>query len=207
MFSQSQSIALAFVAIAALAGHSGGAVIHVVPPEPIISANTPENRNEPFDVNDDGAVDFIVQNDGFAVIFLQLGDNRVSSRVNDFGGRHVPDGYFIGATLAPGLDWASVIVGGGLEFGASVQTCSGGFCVGDFSALGAFLGLEFDIGGATHYGWARLQGDPFFVRLEVQEWAYETVPGRPIASGAIPEPGGAALAAFAAALLALRRRR
>jgi hypothetical protein len=99
------------------------------------------------------------------------------------------------------------VVNPDFRIGTDVHACSGGFCVGDFSVLGAFLGLEFDIGGQTHYGWARLQGDPFFVRLEVQEWAYETVPGRPIASGAIPEPGGAIFVLLAGAMLALKRRR
>ena len=209
VFSQSQSNALAFVAIAALAGHSGGAVIRVVPPEPIISANTPENRNEPFDVNDDGAVDFIIENDGFSVSFVPPVDNAVSSRIGELIGRHVESGAFIGATLdSPGEWLGGFQVSPTLRIGPDVHACSGGFCTGDFSALGAFLGLEFDIGGETHYGWARLQGDPFFVRLEVA--------GVGVRDGARPadhlrgDPRTrrrGACRTLAASLLALRRRR
>ncbi len=54
------------------------------------------------------------------------------------------------------------------------------------------LGLSFDIGGQTHYGWMRLT-DVSETEFLVHDWAYETHPGFGIIAGVVPEPGTMAL--------------
>ena len=69
-----------------------------------------------------------------------------------------------------------------------------------------FLGLAFDRGGDTHYGWIRLQledqgsfnGPPEGAsdKITVVDWAWNNVPGAPILAGAIvPEPSSLQLLA------------
>ncbi len=51
-----------------------------------------------------------------------------------------------------------------------------------------YLGLQFQINGETHYGWARLnvhfvESDQLLVQAVLTGYAYETVPDKPIAAG------------------------
>jgi len=62
------------------------------------------------------------------------------------------------------------------------------------------LGLSFDIGGQTHYGWIRMTDDSE-TAFVVHDWAYETQSGFGINAGVVPEPGTMAL--FACGLGAL----
>lgn len=76
--------------------------------------------------------------------------------------------------------------------------------------IDAFIGLQFDIGGNTHYGWVEANADGGNVTLE--RYAYEDQANTPIVTPAlataVPEPGSLALLATGAAgLLALGRRR
>jgi hypothetical protein len=77
-----------------------------------------------------------------------------------------------------------------------------------------FLGLRFNIGANTHYGWIRLNmglGDPVpAYPTTIVDWAFEDTPGTAIDAGAgIPEPttvGSLAALAIGAAGLRLRRK-
>lgn len=75
-----------------------------------------------------------------------------------------------------------------------------------------YVGLRFDLAGATHFGWVEIDADPFLAELTLTRFGYENTPDTAIAAGAgvsaVPEPGTLALlAAGAAGVLALRRRR
>ena len=50
------------------------------------------------------------------------------------------------------------------------------------------MGVEFDIDGATHYGWINLRVAELGPGVEIYGWAYESTPNTPILAGAIPEP-------------------
>ena len=73
------------------------------------------------------------------------------------------------------------------------------------SVTGAFLGLEFPINGASHFGWVRVDIDNVAGTFRIVDWAYEDEPGVGILT---PEPGSLALlAAGAAGVAGLRRRK
>jgi len=72
----------------------------------------------------------------------------------------------------------------------------------------AYIGLEFPIGGVSHFAWMRVSIDNAAGSFVLHDWAYETEPGAGIAAGAIPAPGALGLlAAGAAGLTTLRKRR
>lgn len=63
-----------------------------------------------------------------------------------------------------------------------------------------FLGLQFTIAGATHYGWVRLSVDGTAdVTATVHDWAYNDQARGAIRTGAVPEPASLALLALGAA--------
>jgi hypothetical protein len=81
-----------------------------------------------------------------------------------------------------------------------------------------FVGLEFDIGGNTHYGWVRVsvvRGPNILddLQLTIHDWAYQDTPGAAIVAGQgippLPEPGSLAMLALGAvgALALLRYRK
>lgn len=51
-----------------------------------------------------------------------------------------------------------------------------------------YIGIEFEINAAIHYGWIEVQGHWSYPSAFVWGWAYESTPGMPISAGAIPEP-------------------
>lgn len=96
----------------------------------------------------------------------------------------------------------------GTPTGAMVQSVSGGVDSW-LEAPNQYLGLRFDIAGATHYGWARLTVNAD-TTATLHDWAYESRAGRGIATGqtTVPEPGTLALLALGAAGVgAMRTRR
>ena len=81
--------------------------------------------------------------------------------------------------------------------------------IGLFNGLeSAYLGLQFQEGGQTYYGWARV-GVPYtgMNAVWLYDYAYETVPNTPILAGegAVPEPTTISLFLLATALITLKR--
>jgi len=74
-----------------------------------------------------------------------------------------------------------------------------------------FLGVEFDIGGQTHYGFVRLDvlasTGPSNISAQITGYGYESVPGAPVRVGLIPEPGSLSLLGLGIVGLAAWRRR
>jgi hypothetical protein len=70
----------------------------------------------------------------------------------------------------------------------------------------AFAGVEFTEGGQEHFGWIQLDLSSNYNTLTAISWAYNNVPGAPIAAGdtgqtATPEPATAALSLLSAGFL------
>jgi hypothetical protein len=55
-------------------------------------------------------------------------------------------------------------------------------------ATNRYLGLQFEINGRTHYGWARLSVDMFEGERTLTGYAYETVPNKAIIAGKTKGP-------------------
>jgi hypothetical protein len=83
----------------------------------------------------------------------------------------------------------------GLVPSSTFTACVDIGCIGLFTGLeSAYAGLQFQIDGQTHYGWARV-GAPLggLNGGWIYEYAYDTRPGVPILAGAVPEPSTWAL--------------
>ena len=75
-----------------------------------------------------------------------------------------------------------------------------------------YLGLEFEIDGQEHYGWARLNvtnGPGISIDTVLTGYAYNTVAGQPILAGqgSVPEPGTLGLLALGSLGLGFWRRK
>lgn len=103
------------------------------------------------------------------------------------GGNPEPltNGFEIGQSSGDGqLDW----FGTNTDFSTLIR-CLSGTCAGRFKGQHAYMGVEFDIAGGTHYGWIDLYVAEYGPYAEIYGWAYETDPGVSILAGAgIPEP-------------------
>lgn len=90
-------------------------------------------------------------------------------------------------------------------------TFGGNFYDETFSQMiRGYVGLPFDIGGNTHWGWADVSvdhlGDTGTGTLLLHGYGYETLPNTPVPAGAVPEPVGTAMLILGAAALGARRR-
>lgn len=138
-----------------------------------------------FDLNADGITD--------ATLFSRDGQfgilSTATSRIAGISGGPLDANSFsypfssgdvIGADLLGSLTWNS---GSSALIGSS--------SIGHIGLWGAnigYVGVEFQIGSDTHYGWIEIEVPFFFAGGYIRSYAYESEPGRPIIAGAIPEP-------------------
>jgi hypothetical protein len=97
-----------------------------------------------------------------------------------------------GNTIGPAQSWTGASPAKAVSqtyYGARVG--HGGWSGG--AGETGFAGVQFDIGGQTHYGWIRLQLGSNPGQITATEWAYEDCPDTPITAGATT--GGANCAA------------
>jgi hypothetical protein len=145
-----------------------------------------------LDLNHDGVVDFTIANttnyttdQAFWDLFAKGPPGN--SIVGTFVGGGFPasaHAFFAGAQIGPGKHFfpgaaklASFYYGGG-------GNSSHGNWV---NVTNRYLGVKFQIGGQTHYGWARftvkVTKTPINIFAELTGYAYETVPDKPIVAG------------------------
>jgi hypothetical protein len=197
------------ITIIATASLSGAAVVHSIADPPFETDRTTGIAD--LDVDGDGRVDLQISNDSSSVMLLPTLQNRVVEDLLDSTAASLLIGTSIGEVIDTEFyEWVYTRrISEDFALGPSFQFCAsnggGRFCLGNFLTEPGFIGIEFDIGGELHYGWLRAIGHPNNVRSTIFEWAYEDVPGRAIAAGAIPEPGVTLLSLAGVLCLALRR--
>ena len=132
-----------------------------------------------LDLNNDGVADF-----RFAETQTNFhGGNLV---IQPLAMNHVVQSGYFAAALPAGA-----AVGPGVKFGGLKAVMEGSFALsgstGHFgpwvNAKNKFLGLEITINGQSHFGWARISFPTFGVGV-LTGYAYETIPGKTILTGA-----------------------
>lgn len=147
-----------------------------------------------MDLNADSVIDFYFSH------FMQTGTyygGLINYSINAGGMLPASGNGFVGATstigtMVSGL-YAGVPIGSSLSF-LSGYGLLGGYAVvsgiystslpvGDFNPVERFAALRFDIGGNTHYGWARCEVFPDGSQTIIKDYAYNATPNTPINSG------------------------
>lgn len=77
---------------------------------------------------------------------------------------------------------------------------------GEFLGQHAYIGVEFDIAGASHYGWINISVGEHSPWVAIYGWAYESTPGMPIMAGAIPEPSALSLIGIGALAILYKKK-
>lgn len=207
-------LASALVLVAALTAFSQGTIVYtrmplnIVPPEfpwdaegyrAIADGNPNNAQSVVLDINGDGENDYhFICGMDFGV--SSLGDNKVAGYFitpwDQPWARALPANALIGPNISP-VAWI------GNQDSPRSLALSSWRDIGDPSFMGigefagvasAYLGLQLQIEGRTHYAWLRLGaplaplGGGWFY-----DYAYETRPDTPILAGAIPEPSTVAL--------------
>mgnify|MGYP000976692328 CR=1 FL=1 len=140
--------------------------------------------------------------------------NRVLSEMLPFPSQSgvpqpLPAGFPLGATSDSGdLRWFAGIPGADYDtdfYGLAICVSSG--CGGNFLGQHAYMGVEFERGGAVHYGWVLLNVASHYPSGTIEAWAWETRPGVPICAGAVPEPSTWALLVGGGVLMVWFRRK
>ena len=181
------------------AGAAGVSVLALAPPADAKIIYTPAHVPilEPrglykLDLNHDGITDFNIANttnyntDQFFCNLVARGPlgNQV---VGTFVYRGFPanaHAFVAGGKIGPGDPFFPEQVElAGLYYGGGGPNSHGNF----LNVTNRYLGMKFQIGGQTHYGWARLTVkstiNPNVIYAELTGYAYEDVPDTPIIAG------------------------
>jgi hypothetical protein len=169
-----------------LAAEAGAAIIHVSPALPL---RIPFDSSLDIDLNGDGVLDLNFSNNSQDIFGHPLNGTRTVAYEllpleSAYRSADLDPEVWIGSSVPEGYVWTGEQV--------AIATCfnAGGLvCLGSFTNGLGYLGVEFQIEGATHYGWmALLAGEDFAIRMDIVDWAYESLPNTPIRAGQIPEP-------------------
>lgn len=136
-----------------------------------------------LDLNNDGVADFNFGSfgtfHGGQLLIHPHGSNRVIKNPVAFPGWYGASAMPAGATVGPGAMFNGRNLVLEAESFFSTYDTLGPW----LNAQNKFLGLEFTINGQHHYGWARISF-PSFGKGILTGYAYETVPDKPIITGA-----------------------
>lgn len=193
------------LSFACCAYHAARATVVYVDVEdmPVFGIGTPVHRY--IDLNADGIFDVMLtssQNDFRAT---SLEGSLVAGYVSplpNIGSRALP--FAVGEEIGPdgNNDWTW---NAGASFLVVVRDTGH---TGLWGPGTAYLGLEFEVEGAKHYGWVEIFM-PFLINGGyVTAYGYEALPNTAIVAGVIPEPATCAIAfSIVAFSYAIRRRR
>ena len=159
-------------------------ILTVVSP-PIHAGILPDEPPAVLDLDGDSVVDLIIPGGNVEIDVIPQESNRTLA-FDEFGtpyAANLADGSLIGAAAGDGMVW-------GLEPSvmSSCFNIGGVVCGGNYLGGIGYMGVEFDIGGLTHYGWIEIESREFIPWVDVHRWAYQSEPGVPIRAGQVPEP-------------------
>lgn len=143
----------------------------------------------PVDIDGDDVIDFTFSASVSSVGVRSEGSNRYiifPSPPPNIGGPVEPlyPEFEIGLTLqATDVEWFGINTDFSL-FGIWLWPGSSG----RFRGHNAYMGIEFHIDNAVHYGWINIDIHEDYPYGRIYGWAYESYPDTPIIAGAIPEP-------------------
>lgn len=193
--------ALAMAVCAALGPGQAEAGVVIIPVNTLLGTAD-------IDFNTDGTNEYTFSFDGSPIGF----ENILNTYTNQVVGYTIAPPDPKSGTYASLLHSGELVDGTDNYVNGSSVILSGAdfiFPFGDFFGNSGFAGLSFQLPGESgvHYGWAELHDSS--AGLTVVEVGYETVQDTGIVTPAlVPEPGSLALlAAGAAGVLAMRRRR
>ena len=155
-----------------------------------------------IDMDRNGADDFVFEAFTSFRIYSTVGGRSVGipKGGNDLGADSIPllDGFEINSLLPAPLEWVNSTQGMFNWIGATLHTRNFTGGAGYWNPnvpdiLRAFVGVEFDINGAAHYGWIDVTAGSIGNGGWINGWAYNTVPGEMILAGQVPEPSTWAL--------------
>jgi hypothetical protein len=182
-------------------------IIYVTPQQPIYYADVLDRSLE-LDLNGDGLADYLLICTLQGVYLSPQNNNSVIAD-GSYLVAALNQGEVISFSLNPAYQWinAGNVPGGNATIGASAIFDGEYFYTGNFSGLDAFIGLQFQFDGTTHYGWMEVNNYPNAAAGQVLGWAYETSPNTPITAGAVPEPSTFTLLAISGVAVGLLRRK
>ncbi|MDD4734845.1 MAG: PEP-CTERM sorting domain-containing protein [Kiritimatiellae bacterium] len=164
-------------------------IIYFRPDEPI-HMQTLTSKTVDFDLDFNGVVDFVLRSDGATFDTVPQDQNSIlsiSATPPNMGADilQLQAGYEIGSSPTSPAEWVDP------STTPTFSSCMVQGCIGLWVGpeRHGYFGVQFDIAGATHYGWVYL--DNTFAGLgggDITEWAYESTPDTGIVAGVIPEP-------------------
>jgi len=152
-----------------------------------------------LDLNKDGVTDFTIRNT--QSVHSDGKKNSLSIRgaaSNVLVAKPVGDYLFApalrrGTPISSAIYESALMVTQGFSTGGPRPVTSASFTYGPWANVtGRYLGLKFQIHGATHYGWARfnvrVSKKSFSIVATLTGYAYETIPNKPIIAGKTKGP-------------------
>ncbi len=145
------------------------------------------NGNINLDLNHDGITDFVLHSFSQTQTCGMLGSAlRGSTKITPTTG----DGVVVShSDFAAVLASGTPVSGSSLFYNARAVVTQFFFCRGHSYHVAGYLGLEFQINGHTHYGWAQLSIDAPYnwqnakMSTTLIGFAYETISGKVIQAG------------------------
>jgi hypothetical protein len=209
------------------AGAAGVGVLALAPPTQAEIAYTPTDvtitasrlHNYPLDLNNDGTPDFFIDATAHqsshrsGVTSIIMVKPAVGNGAAGYAGGSAL-ALMAGQRIGSGRKFVGRLMATVFTFSESVVRYGGPWT----KVKNRYLGLQFQIDGQTHYGWARLSVGGETLEAKLTGYAYETTPNTPIVAGKtsgtdrasatkggapFESPANATLAALALGALAL----
>ncbi|QNJ96956.1 T9SS type A sorting domain-containing protein [Constantimarinum furrinae] len=163
------------LAIAGVSDAAGQIIYTDIDPDETITGS-----NYMLDLDGDTSIDYdiIARSDVPAVRVYNSNSNSILGL--NFGGNYnYPLALSSGAPISSGQNFYQHSVYQTLNWGGCTYTNSQ-WCGGQ---VDKYLGLRFNIGGDTHYGWVRLDVPADGSNFTIKDYAYESTPDMAIAAG------------------------